>query len=63
MKTEKKLKYISNQIKDLFEVYIYINIKEDYKKGKDVTNIFCEAIANESEDFIQGVMDRFSENL
>lgn len=63
MKTEKKLKYISNQIKDLFEVYIYINIKEDYKKGKDVTNIFCEVIENESEDFIQGVMDRFSENL
>jgi len=63
MKTEKKLKYISNKIKDLFEVYIYINIKEDYKQGKDVANIFCEAIANESEDFIQGVMDRFSENL
>jgi hypothetical protein len=37
--------------------------ENDYDIGKKYADIICSIIKNESEDFVQGVMDRFVDPL
>lgn len=58
-----KLKEAIKMLKLYSDQFVAFSNKSDYKTGKMYADIMCFCISKQSEEFIQGIMDRMSDGL